>query len=442
MNLFTKIKKVFSKLIGWFLKLSLKKKIIIVVILTIAIWFGSSRFLSNNQTPQYRSAKVERGEIISALSESGNVSAGSQVNITSPTDGVIEEVYVKNGDEVSPGQNLFKVRSIATPEQKAQAYSSYLSSQNSLNSAQAKINSLQATLFKANQTFMNDAVANNLAKDDPKYIEENADWLQAEADYKNQEGVIKQAQAALNSAALSYQATEDSVVTAPVAGIVANFSAGIGNNVSTSVNTNSTGSTSSSSSNTASSAVMVIGNFSNLSLKTQVSEVDIPKIKIGQKVTITLDALPDKTFVGEVVSADTIGINSSGVVTYNVVINFIAPSSEIHPGMSGSASIQIDRKDNVLSVPSSAVQTLNGESYVRVLKNGNITQVPVETGISSDTNTEIASGLSEGDTIVTSIINQTTSSQGSSPFSGLGGRGGGFFGGGNSNRGAVMYRRN
>jgi len=161
-------------------------------------------------------------------------------------------------------------------------------------------------------------------------------------------------------------------------------------------------------------------------------------VHVGQKATVTLDAFADKTFVGTVTSVDTIGTTSSGVVTYNVYISLVEPPATIQPGMTASVIIQTNRKEDVLQVPTSAIQTTNGTPTVRVLKNGQVTAVPVETGITSDSTTEITSGLSEGDTVVTSIVSQTSAtggSTGSSPFSGLGG-GRGFGGGG-----GVVFRR-
>lgn len=388
-----------------------------VVIIVIGIIIISLIFQKFNSSPKvaYQTAQVEKGTIIATVSDSGNVSSGV-AEINSPTNGIIEEVYVKNGDQVSSGQNLFKVKSTASDQDKALAYSNYLLAQNTLNAAKAKMNSLQSALFTANQKFLNDrGVANpsDTQKQDPVYIEENANWLQAESDYNNQAGVISQAQAALNSSALALQATQDAIVTAPIAGTVANFSSGIGSSVAES-------------STASSSPVLVIGDFSSLGIKIQASEVDVPRIHPNQKATISLDAFPGSTFVGNVDSVDTVGANSSGVVTYNVFISFISPPSDIKPGMTASAIIQTDRKDNVIKVPSSALETINGQSYIRIMKNGQLTQVPVETGISSDTETEITSGISEGDTIATSVVNQN-SAQGNSPFSGLGGRG--FVGG-------------
>ena len=104
--------------------------------------------------------------------------------------------------------------------------------------------------------------------------------------------------------------------------------------------------------------------------------------------------------------------------------------------MTAAITIQTDRKDDALSVATSAVQTAtDGSSSVRVLKNNKVIDTPVETGISSDTDTEITSGLSEGDTVITGTIAAASGSQttGASPFSGLGGRG---FGGGSGGGGA------
>ena len=419
------IKNKLGAFLSWFLGKSLKVKVIIIVVILIIIWLVNSKFTAGSSKTSYQTAQVTRGSVLSTITESGNVTSSNLTSVGSPTNGVITDIYVKNGDAVEAGQNLFSVKSTATPQEQAQAYASFLSSQNSLNSAKSKINSLQSALFKANQTFINDKGIDNPTdqdKQDPKYIEENADWLQAESDYNNQTGVISAAQASYNNASLSYQQTQDSTVTAPIGGTVANLSLAVGGNVAASgVSFNGT-SGSSSSSNSTASPVLVIGNFSNLSLKTAVSEVDLGQLKPGQKATITLDAYPDSTYVGRLDSIDSIGANTSGVVTYNAYITFVSPPPTIKPGMTASAVIQIERHDNVLSVPLGAVQTGTNGSYVRELKNGVLAQIPVTTGISSDTDTEIDSGLSEGQTIVTSIILPSTTSTtttGTSPFSGL-----------------------
>mgnify|MGYP001788556040 FL=1 len=98
--------------------------------------------------------------------------------------------------------------------------------------------------------------------------------------------------------------------------------------------------------------------------------------------------------------------------------------------MSASVVIQTARKDDALIVPSSAVDASSGQPTVRVMKKGVVSSVPVEVGMSSDTDTEILSGLSENDVVVTGVVSPTkTQSTGTSPFGrsvgGFGGAGGG-----------------
>lgn len=410
------------------LGLSLLNKIIVIIILLAVGYFTYTQYFQKSRTAQqYTTATVDKGSIITTVAESGNITS-SQTTVTSPTNGVVTQVYVKNGDIVVPGQILFTVRSTATPQEQASAYASYLSAQNSLNSAQAKLNSLQSTLFKANQAFVNDKGTQNPTTDDPKYIEERGDWLQAEADYKNQTGVIAQSQAALNAASLAYQATQNAVVTAPIGGTIANLSILPGSSVTASSGNNNSSTT------TTASQVLIIGDPTNLQVKVTVSEIDVPKIKAGQKATIALDAFADKTFVGKLSNIDSIGTITSGVVSYTAYITLLDAPSDIKSGMTASVTIQTDRKDDVIKIPTSAITTTNGTSTVQVMKNGKITIIPVELGIASDTETEVTSGLTQGDTIITSAITPSTTSAGTStsPFSGLGGRGGFGASGGNT----------
>ena len=156
----------------------------------------------------------------------------------------------------------------------------------------------------------------------------------------------------------------------------------------------------------------------------------VPTVAIGDRATISLNAYPDKTFTGKVVSIDTVGAVTSGVTTYPTVIKFDTDTSTILPNMAVTANIITATKNDVLMVPTTSIQqnATDGTNYVQVMKNGIPTQVAVQTGLASDTDTEIVSGLSEGDTVVTATINTaaaTTSTTTASPFSALtGGRGG------------------
>lgn len=149
------------------------------------------------------------------------------------------------------------------------------------------------------------------------------------------------------------------------------------------------------------------------------NEVDVSKVKIGQKVDLTFDAIDDLKITGEVVEIDTIGTVSQGVVSYSVKISFGSQDERVKSGMSVNASIITNEQNDVLIVPSSAIKTLGEKSFVEVLqekismgnrKTQTTTQAvigkltPVVLGISDDTNTEIVSGLNEGDQIIVKTV--------------------------------------
>ena len=167
-----------------------------------------------------------------------------------------------------------------------------------------------------------------------------------------------------------------------------------------------------------------------------IAEIDVAKVKAGQKVTLTFDSIPDTTFTGKVAGINKLGTVSGGVTNYPATIEFDTSSDKILPNMQVQASIITNVKDNVILVPSSAITNQNGQLAVRELQNNNLILVPVTVGDKSDTQTEIISGVNEGDIVVTAIINPNQNSRSNtstSPFSGnrgFGGFGGGSTGGG------------
>ena len=149
------------------------------------------------------------------------------------------------------------------------------------------------------------------------------------------------------------------------------------------------------------------------------NEVDLATVKVGQKVNLTFDAVPKLTISGEVSEIDSIGTESQGVVTYNVKISFDTQDERVKSGMSVSAAIITAIKQDVLVVSNSAIKSQNGLSYVEMFDGplvkptdgliGSIsviapTKIPVEVGISNDSETEIISGIKEGDEIITRTI--------------------------------------
>jgi len=158
------------------------------------------------------------------------------------------------------------------------------------------------------------------------------------------------------------------------------------------------------------------------------NEVDAAKVKVGQKVTLTFDALADVSITGKVIDVDLSGTVTQGVVSYGVKIAFDTQEEKVKPGMSVTADIITDVKQDVLLLPNNAVKN-QGTSYAVELvdASGQSTQAllasasgtilsdkpksqTVEVGISNDTSTEIVNGLKEGDVVVVSTVNSSSSS--------------------------------
>ncbi len=210
------------KLAGWVRKHRILSVILAAVII-VGGYFGYQRLTAKPAATQLQTATVERGTLVAAVSQSGQMASANRLPVTTQASGQIKQVFVKNGDQVFAGQNIMELALDQTGQQRsASAWSSYLAAQNGLSNANTNLWTLQNTLFTTNQKFINDAVARDLVTSDPTYIEENALWLAAEASYKNQQNVIAQAQASLNNAWLNYQGSS-AMVTAPGPGVVSDL---------------------------------------------------------------------------------------------------------------------------------------------------------------------------------------------------------------------------
>lgn len=428
-----------TKIKNWFIKASLFKKIIIAAAVVGFGWLLFSLFFAGKKaTVKYQTAQVLKGTLIVSVAGSGQVSTANNGTIATLATGVVSKLYVKDGDEVKTGDKIAEVDlDLSGQQNAAQALASYQSAKNNLESVKTNLYTLQSDMFTywkkhydlaTNSTYQNsDGTPNNTNRALAEYHIADDNWLASEAKYKNQQNVVSQAQISLRSSWLSYQQSS-STIYAPLSGIVLGLSLQTGSVIVASQNT----------SNSAQSATKIasIKTKALPTISVNLTEIDVPKVKIGDMATVKFDALSDKTFTGKVASIDTAGVVSSGVTTYPTTIRLDSESDSILSNMAASANIIVAVKNNVLIVPAASVQKQNEELFVRVMKNGQVQEVTVETGLSSSSEVEIISGLSEGDTVVTNIIssagaNQQTGTQTQSPFGGIFGGSRTGFGGAN-----------
>ncbi|MCU0493591.1 MAG: efflux RND transporter periplasmic adaptor subunit [Chloroflexaceae bacterium] len=136
-----------------------------------------------------------------------------------------------------------------------------------------------------------------------------------------------------------------------------------------------------------------------------VDEVDVSRVAVGQTVDVLIDALGAPALAGKVVRIDPVSQADSAVTSYLVVIEIDPAERTLKPGMTASATIVADNRDNTLIVPAQAVRTENGQSVVSIVSTGSngeqqVTTQVVETGLRSGDQIEILSGLNEGQQVL------------------------------------------
>ena len=206
---------------------------------------------------------------------------------------------------------------------------------------------------------------------------------------------IQSASESLRSAEISMQNLQDTMnnytITAPISGTIIEKDAKVGDAVKTG------------------DTLCIVYDLSYLEMTINVDELQVSSLSVGQSVQVTADAVPDKTYIGEVTRVSMKGNSSGGTTTYPVTVR-IDETEGLRPGMNANAEIVVAKADNALVVPNAAV--VRG-SYVLVTKDSpsaanadtameapeGFVYVPVKTGVSNDDYTQIVSGIQEGDTI-------------------------------------------
>ena len=410
-----------------------KKLAAVILLLLIITGVAAGKKISTNKAaPIYQTATVEKGTLTVIVTASGQVSAANSAEVSTEASGVVSQIYVENGQVIKAGDQIAEIELDLEGQQRStQAWASYQSAKNNLESAKTSYYTLRSDMLTKWDDYMDTAQnstyenADGSPKTDtrqwPEFVSINDDWLATEAKYKNQENVVKQAQSSLASAWLSYQQSS-STIYAPISGTVTGLSLQIGSVLTAQSNTSGTATA---------QKIAAVQTGASPTIQFNLTQIDTPKVKVGNQATLTFDAFPNKTFTGKVVSIDTIGSVSSGVTTYPATIKLDTEVPEIFPNMTASANIITQVKDDFLLVPANAVQIQQEQTTVRLLKNGQTEYVNVEIGLSSGTQTEILSGLAEGDTVITGAAASGSSSQSqNSQTKSVFGGSGGFMGGG------------
>jgi HlyD family secretion protein len=151
---------------------------------------------------------------------------------------------------------------------------------------------------------------------------------------------------------------------------------------------------------------ITIGDYSSFHVMVTVDEVDVAQVQVGQKVKVSLDALPDFQIQGRV---DTIGLAGSaatGVVVYDVKVAIDPTEAALRPGMSATIDIVVAEKEGALILPNRVilVDQQTGVKYVQIQRDGQLVRADIKTGLRDERNSEILEGLYEGDQVALTTV--------------------------------------
>ncbi|MDD0823592.1 efflux RND transporter periplasmic adaptor subunit [Mannheimia sp. AT1] len=368
--------------------MKLKKLATLTIIIAISVG-GYIYYNQKNTTTQihYITEPVTRAAIDKSVLATGSVRANKRTEVGAQVSGKIQKLYVELGQTVKQGDLIADIdssnqsNSLSTAEAQLSSYQAQLkSAQVALEVAQSNYNRLNR-LYKANSTSLNEleSAKNTLAS--------------AKASVDNIKAQIKSAEISVNDARTNLTYTQ---IVSPMDGVIVSVPVSVGQTVN---------------SNQVSPTIVQVADLSKMLIKLEISEGDIAQVKVGQNVSFSTLAEPERTYNAIIDSVDpaltTLTDNSytekSGnteAVYYYANVSIDNTDNSLRIGMTTQAQITIDKRENVLVVPTTVIKKRGKENYVLVLENGKSVEKPIQLGLADSINTEVLSGLNEGDNII------------------------------------------
>ncbi len=357
----------------------------IIAIVAIAVWLLSGSKKKEEVT--FKTEKVAPANIQNSITATGTIEPVTSVTVGTQVSGIVSKLYVDYNSVVRKGQVIAELDRTNLLSELNTAKANLSSAQSSLNYQQANLNRY-SELYKKGLVSADDYEAAQLS------------YRQSKEQVATANESVRRAQTNLGYA----------TITSPIDGVVLSKSVEEGQTVAASFNTPE--------------LFKIAQDLTNMRVVADVDEADIGDVKEGERVTFTVDAYPDDTFEGSVTQVRQEATTTNNVVTYEVVISAPNAQLKLKPGLTASVTIYTAEKTGVLSVPSKALRftptketvgnkkivDCNGNNKVWILAGNEIKAVPVSIGMTDGTNTQIMSGLKEGQEIITEleVINEET----------------------------------
>ena len=431
------------------------KKVLIGVgaALVLGIIVAVTVYQSRKNLVTVQSGKVQKQNLASVVSASGEIKPKTYVNIGANAFGKIIKLHVKEGDRVKKGQLLAQLENVQSSADVNATRASVQAAETDAVAGDAALKTSLADLNRAKSDAAHAKLdwdraqglykAALIAKQD--YDVKKAAWESADAGLAQAEARVAQAKAqkdsmdkhiTQNQANLTRvsDVLQKTTYEAPFDGVITNLPVREGETVVIGIQ-NSPGST-----------LMTIADMSVITSEVKVDETDIVNVHLGQPADVTIDAIPHKVFHGIVSEiGDNAIVRSTGVATsqatstsqeakdFKVVVTLSDPPADLRPGLSSTAKITTATRSSVLSIPIQALTVRTqadlvpkdkgagkGSNNVQaasapvdasklkeeiqgvfVIRNKKAEFVPVDTGISGTTDIEVTKGVQEGDEVIT-----------------------------------------
>lgn len=289
-------------------------------------------------------SNVSRGDISAYYANTATLEAEQEATVVAKVRGIINEIYVEEGDEVKAGQVLAKIED----------------EQYRIEAARAK-----ATL---------DRLQNEFQRNKELY-EKN---LVAAETYQNSQYEYESQKAAYDLAQLNLEHTS---IKSPISGVISERFVKVGNMIGTD------------------QQVYRVTDFSPLQAILHIPEHEMAKIRKDQRAELWVDALPNQTFLGHVERISPVVDAETG--TFKVTVYVDETKDMLRPGMFGRIKIVYDTRENARMIPKSAIMSEDLAQSVYVIRDSLAFKKQIQTGYSNGVNVEVVSGLEDGEMVVT-----------------------------------------
>lgn len=274
---------------------------------------------NGNRASSYKTAALERGDIVQTVTANGALRAVQTVQVGSEVSGKIVELFADYNSVVTNGQVLAKLDASTYERQREQ-------SQAELESARASLKLAEANFNRARELRGLDLVS-------------QADFDQSEAGLAQAKAALRMKEASLSKVQVDLEKT---TIFSPMDGVVISRAVDVGQTVAASLN--------------APTLFTLAQDLCKMRIEAQISEADVGDVAQGQAVTFTVDAYPTLTFTGKVSQVRFEPVMVQNVVNYVAIVDVGNPELKLRPGMTANAAVEIARREAVLRLPNAALR--------------------------------------------------------------------------------------